>query len=172
MSAFRLTLLGIVIGCTLSGPACAQWKWRDAGGRVQYSDLPPPPGTPDVQIMQRPASASRKGAGAGTPVAAAAAAASAASAPLLPASKTVEPELEAKRRAAEKEKADKLKADEGKQATARADNCTRAKSHLRALDDGMRIARVNDKGEREFLDDKSRAEEAARTRATISADCR
>ena len=32
-------------------PAEAQWKWRDKGGHVQYSDLPPPAGTPDQDIL-------------------------------------------------------------------------------------------------------------------------
>ena len=35
-------------------PAEAQWKWRDKGGHVQYSDLPPPAGTPDQDILARP----------------------------------------------------------------------------------------------------------------------
>jgi hypothetical protein len=43
---------------------------------------------------------------------------------------------------------------------------------LRGLDEGLRVARVNEKGEREFLDDKGRAEEAARNRETINADCK
>ena len=29
---------------SLASTAAAQWKWRDANGKVQYSDLPPPAG--------------------------------------------------------------------------------------------------------------------------------
>jgi len=36
----------------------------------------------------------------------------------------------------------------------------------------MRLARVNDKGEREVLDDKQRADETKRMRDTIAADCK
>ncbi|MFG5410725.1 hypothetical protein ABXN37_24710 [Piscinibacter sakaiensis] len=39
------------------------------------------------------------------------------------------------------------------------------------LDDGVRIARTNEKGEREILDDKARAAEQARLRAVVAADC-
>lgn len=35
-------------------PAQAQWKWKDANGKIQYSDMPPPPGTPAANILQRP----------------------------------------------------------------------------------------------------------------------
>ena len=170
---FRLpiALLAFAVGCLFSQVATAQWKWRDASGRVQYSDLPPPAGTADAQILQRPNAAATKGkmVAALPPPPAASAAAPAAS---LPAGKTVEPELEAKRRQAEADQAAKKRAEDDKLAAAKAENCNRAKSHLRAIDDGMRIARVNVKGEREFLDDKARADEAARTRAAISADCR
>ena len=34
------------------------------------------------------------------------------------------------------------------------------------------MTRVNDKGEREVLDDKQRAEEIQRTRTVIASDCR
>ena len=35
-------------------PAFAQWKWKDAQGRVTVSDLPPPRSVPDKDILQRP----------------------------------------------------------------------------------------------------------------------
>ena len=38
----------------MAGPALAQWKWRDAAGKVQYSDLPPPAGVAEKDILQRP----------------------------------------------------------------------------------------------------------------------
>jgi len=166
MPRLHTALLVIALGGALCTPALAQWKWRDATGRVQYSDLPPPAGVSEAQILQRPNAAQRNA----TPATAAPQAQ--ASAPSLPAAKTVEPELEAKRKQAEQEKASRQKAEDEKQAASRAENCSRAKSHLRALDDGIRLARVNAKGEREILDDKQRADETARTRALISAECR
>ncbi|HJW10999.1 MAG TPA: DUF4124 domain-containing protein [Albitalea sp.] len=158
--------VSVLLGATLSFPAAAQWKWRDKNGQVQYSDLPPPPGVADKDILQRPFGTLHQ------KMAAPAEAAPAASAPPLAPVKAVEPELEAKRRKAEEEKAAKVKAEEEKVAAARAENCTRAKGHLRSLDDGIRIARTNDKGEREILDDKGRAEEAKRMRDIIASDCK
>ena len=81
-------------------------------------------------------------------------------------------ELEARRKAAEQQAQAKAKADEARIAAQRADNCARARSYLQTLDSGMRIARTNDKGEREFLDDQARAAEAKRARDTIASDCR
>lgn len=167
-----LALLAALAFTLLALPAEAQWKWKDKNGHVQYSDLPPPPGTPDQDILGKPGS--QKGrisiiqtaaAGSGVP-----GAASAASGALSP--RTVEPELEAKRKKAEAEVAAKAKAEDAKVAAARADNCTRAKAQMATLDSGIRLARANAKGEREFLDDKQRADEARRVRDTIAADCR
>ena len=66
----------------------------------------------------------------------------------------------------------KAKAEEAKIAAARADNCTRAKAQMTTLDSGIRLARANAKGEREFLDDKQRADETKRVRDIVAADCK
>src|SRR5205814_9628270 len=118
MPRLSIVLLSALIGAAVALPAAAQWKWRDKGGQIQYSDLPPPQGVSDQDILQRPTSAQRRTAAA---AAVAAVPASAASAP------RVEPELEAKRRKADEEKAAKAKAEEEKIAATRADNCTRAR---------------------------------------------
>lgn len=148
-------------------PATAQWRWRDASGRVTASDRPPPPEVPDKDILQRPAPAARA-----RPAVEAASGASAAAPGARPAVKPVDKELEARRRAAEQEAQAKTKADEQRQAAQRADNCRRARSHLATLESGQRLARVNDKGEREVLDDGARAAEMARARDVIASDCR
>lgn len=153
----------------LNQPAAAQWKWKDKSGRVQYSDLPPPPTVGESDILQRPAGSSVRKSGP-------AFATLPASAPSEPAAAAsgggAEPELVAKRRKAAEEEAAKRKAEEDKVKAARADNCQRAKEQLRNIDSGMRIARVNEKGEREILDDKARADEAKRTRDIVAADCK
>ena len=168
----RLTLLLVLalLGSLLGGNAAAQWKWRDKAGVVQYSDLPPPTGTADKDVMQRPSTSQQRKAAAAA--AAAAAASSGASAALPAAPKGVEPELEAKRRKAEQEQAAKTKADDDKAAATRVDNCTRAKAYARTLDEGMRISRTNAKGEREILDDRGRAEEVKRAKSVIASDCK
>ena len=167
-----LALLAAIAVMLLALPAEAQWKWKDKSGHVQYSDLPPPVGTPEQDILGKPGSQKSRvsviqavAAGSGVP-----AAASAASTALSP--RTVEPELEAKRKKADADVAAKAKAEDAKITAARADNCTRAKAQMATLDSGIRLARANAKGEREFLDDKQRADETKRVRDTIAADCR
>ena len=159
----------------LSQPAAAQWKWKDKTGRVQYSDLPPPPNVSESEILQRPSGASARKpppfAANSAQAAAAAMAASAAASGPDGAAKGVDPELEAKRRKAAEEEGAKRRAEEEKQKAAKAENCQRAKGQLRALEDGMRMARVNEKGEREILDDKGRAEETKRARDVVASDC-
>ncbi len=164
-----VAICATVLIASLCTPALAQWKWRDKNNQVQYSDLPPPQGVPEASVLQRPAAAKRH--------LLPAAAASSAQAAALAASglapmKGVEPTLEAKLRKEEQEKVAKAKAEADKAAAQKADNCNRARLQLRGLDEGARVARINAKGERELLDDKGRAEEAARSRETINADCK
>ncbi len=158
-------LLGaaVLLGTTL--PSQAQWVWRDREGRVTASDLPPPRDVQEKDILQRPDTSARK------PPPAPATAASGA----LPASAArpaADPQLEAKRRAADQEQQAKARAEEEKNAQQRAENCRRARGHLAALETGQRIARTNEKGEREILDDKGRAEEMRRAQEVIASDCR
>ena len=168
MARWNIVLSAALLGLTLALPAEAQWKWRDAHGQTQYSDLPPPAGVAEKDILQRPggAAAARRAA------AAAAAPASAASAAPLAAARASDPELEAKRKQAEQEAAAKKKAEDDKIAAARAENCKRAQAQMRTLDSGIRIARVNEKGEREIIDDTARAAETKRTQGVIASECK
>jgi len=157
-------LIGLV-GPLAAAPAAAQWKWIDQKRQVQYSDLPPPQGTPEKDILQSPASAQRR---APAPVAPPA---SAASGPPALVPRAVEPELEAKRRQAEQDVEAKKTAELQKQAAAKAESCSRARAQVRNIDSGLRIARTNANGEREVLDDAARAAEARRAQAIVASDC-
>lgn len=153
---------------TAAPDASAQWKWKDAKGQVHISDLPPPRDIPDKDVMQRPAETARRAAA----TAAVQASAAGASAPAPMAKPKVDPEIEARRARQEQEQKAKEKANEEKANSQRAENCQRARQHLATLESGMRIARVNDKGEREILDDKARAEEMQRARQVMASECR
>ena len=166
-TAASVLLVGAAL-LVLAAPAHAQWKWKDARGQVHVSDLPPPRDVPERNILQRPTAATRTVVTAPVPAAAASAPASAA----LPARPPADPELDKRRKAAEQEQQAKAKADEERLAAQKRENCARARSHLATLDSGIRIARTNEKGEREILDDKARADEVRRTREVIAADCR
>ncbi len=166
-----LALCAAVLMLVLS-PAQAQWKWRDASGRVQVSDLPPPASVPDRDILQRPG-APRRVDSAAAPTPAASGPAKATSGPASARAKTaLELEVDRKRQAEEQEKAAKTKADEERRAAQRADNCQRARSMVATLESGQRVSRMNDKGEREFLDDAQRAAEVQRARSIMNSDCR
>jgi Domain of unknown function (DUF4124) len=168
MHRWIVVVLAAVLGMTLALPAAAQWKWRDQRGQTQYSDTPPPPGTAEKDILQRPSANTtvRRDAQA------ASAPASAASGLPAPTPNLVDTELDAKRKKAEQDVADKKKADDAKVAAVRAENCARAKAQMRTIDSGTRLSRTNEKGEREYLDDKAREQEAARTREAMASECK
>jgi hypothetical protein len=165
--AMRLHAL-VFVSCTVllaALPAAAQWKWKDARGQVVISDVPPPREIPERDVLQKPELVTRRPANQITPAASA-------PPPEAVAKAKVDPELEARKKKTEQEQTDKVKADEEKVAAQRAENCRRARAHMSSLDSGIRLSRTNEKGEREILDDKQRADEVNRTRQIISSDCR
>ncbi len=163
-----LWALAAALLLTLPAAADAQWRWRDKSGQINASDRPPPRDVPEKDILGRPnpvdtrrvvpaAAAGEASAPTGTPAAAPTA---------------LEREVQARKKSAEDEKAARSRADEERNANLRAENCRGARSQLTALESGQRIARTNDKGEREVLDDKGRAEEMRRAREVIASECR
>ena len=166
-----LSVLTAIVLATLPALADAQWQWRDKDGQINASDRPPPREVPDKDILSRPVPEGRRtasGQAAAAPASGAAPAAAAASA----APTALERELQARKRATEQEQAAKSRAEEERLSALRAENCRGARSHLTALESGQRIARTNDKGEREVLDDKGRADEQRRAREVVASDCR
>lgn len=163
LSPSRLTrplLAGALLLAVLL-PAQAQWVWRDKDGRVTASDMAPPRDVSEKDILQRPDQVQRK-----------VSAPPPASAPQPAAKPQVDPALEAKRRNADAQEQAKARAEEERVSQQRAENCRRARAHVSALETGQRIARTNEKGEREILDDKGRAEELRRANEVIASDCR
>lgn len=154
-----------------SAHAQALWKWRDASGQLHISDKAPPPGTPAKDILAAP-----PGGVVPPPAALIAkpAGASAAQAPAKAAS-AGESALDKKKKAADLEKSEKEKAErarlEASNAAIRKDNCARAHGALQTLQNGGRMARTNDKGEREYLDDAARADETKRAQDAIASNC-
>lgn len=158
----RALALALALAAVASA-AQAQWKWRDKSGQVNVSDRPPPMDVPDKDILARPTPESVRRAPPATPASGAASG---------PTRGPLERDLEQRRRAADQEQAAKAKAEEERLASQRAENCRRARSHVAALESGQRMARMNDKGEREVLDDRGRAEEMRQAREVIASDCK
>ncbi|HEY2976880.1 MAG TPA: DUF4124 domain-containing protein [Burkholderiaceae bacterium] len=166
MSASRwlLCIAMIATGLSAAAQTTTPWKWRDKAGQVHISDMPPPRDIGDKDILQRPTVIQRQVA------AQAAAAASAAS--VAASGAKADPELEARRQRARQEQEARAKVEDAAQAAVRAENCKRAQSYMRTLEDGRPQYRYNDKGEREVIDDQLRAAEVQRARQTIASDCR
>jgi hypothetical protein len=80
-------------------------------------------------------------------------------------------ELEAKKKAAADAELARKKADEDRMAKSRAENCARARQALATMDSGVRVGRVNASGEREIMDDASRAVETKRIQGIMASDC-
>lgn len=165
MKLLRVTVLGLA--CALPALCLAEWQWIDKDGRKVFSDQSPPADVPAKNIIKQPGS---KRPAAAEPVAAAASQ----PAQLAPVPKLSgkDKELEERKRQADAAEAQKKKAEEERFAKVRVDNCERATRSKASLDSGMRIARANAKGEREYMDDATRAAETKRLEAIIAGDCK
>ncbi|MDC8783807.1 DUF4124 domain-containing protein [Roseateles koreensis] len=165
-----LSALGALLFCSAL-PANAQWKWRDAAGNWQFSDLPPPSTVPEKDILRRPANAQ-----AARIVVVPYGVASPASppAPDSAASGPSKDELkqQAKEKQLEKDKLAKQREQEQRQAEQRAANCRNAQDNLRLLESGVRLKRSNEAGEPVVIDDAQREAEMQSTRGVIHSECR
>lgn len=162
-------LLVMAWACALPMAASAQWQWIDNQGKKVFSDRPPPAEVPEKNILRRPGGSAAARATAPDAAPAAEPAPAAASAPR-PAS--VDKELEEKaRKAEEAEKAERA-AKEQRIAKAKVESCARARQSKAHFDSGLRVARLNDKGEREIMDDQARAAEQQRLQSIIDSDCK
>lgn len=167
MKPARLALLALVACAPLV--ASAQWIWLDNGGHKVFSDRAPPPDIPANHVLRQPFGARTANTEAGGAVTAAAPAAAPVASGAKPAGRDAS--LEEKRKQAEAAQAQKQKAEEQQMAAARADNCRRAQQGKATLDSGIRVARANDKGEMERMDDAARQAETRRLADVIARDC-
>ena len=184
LCAFTFSLLA-------SLSAQAQWQWVDQSGRKIFSDQAPPKDVPESKIIKgadgrpytpvAPIAELIKNPKYGNPsdqtavlikgkVAAPAAAASAAA--------TAKPVTAEAKKAAEKKLADEKKAEQARLAAERerqeseAKECARMASGLASLNSGARIATLNAKGERSFMDDATLAAERKRLTDMMAERCR
>ncbi len=130
------------------------YKWKDASGNIRYSDMPPSGNTPYSLITgKKPERAKAQEDSA----AAAQADADAAKSGMTGGDKTgaaSSKEIEAKKRKAEAEKQQKQEQQKQEEQKIRDQNCANAKSNLQNYKQGGRMYKFDDKGERQYLDDK------------------
>lgn len=140
--------------------AHAQYAWIGPNGTRQYSDKPPPPDTPASKILKSPGrittlseATDAAPADAVTPIGAKA------EAPKGPPS-VAEREAAYKERKKTEAEAQQKAQQEAQQQQQKAAACASAREAQAQLASGMRMAKVDEKGQRGYMDD---AERAART---------
>lgn len=147
MRAMAGFFLALVATLAWSGEV---YTWRDASGKIHYSDTPPP--GVDSKKM-------RGGTQAPAPSSA-------------PSRNLAEQEMEFRKRQSESEKArSKAEKEKGDADEARS-NCEQAKRQLQALESGQRMARVNEAGENIPMDDEMRAKEIEQSRKSVQSWCK
>jgi hypothetical protein len=142
----------LALCCALSwGQA---YKWRDASGRIQYSDTPPPPGAKDIQQLRKsPSTPGTTGPAAGN-------------------SSYTEQDAAFRKRLADKQEAEAKSAKAAEDEKIRVRNCEQARGQLAAIDTGQRMVQLNAQGERMALDDAERAQARADTLKAIETWCK
>lgn len=161
----HLSLLAFAL--ILAAPASAQiYQWRDAEGRVHYSDMPPAQGEAKRLRSAPPSTASPAPQAAAAP-----ASADTAAAAEKPKTLAEKEQAFRERRAAAAEAQAKAEQESARNAE-RQRACEQARNQLAALRSGQRVVRFNSKGEREYLDDAARAAEVEQTQKYVDATCR
>ncbi|WP_041646597.1 DUF4124 domain-containing protein [Aromatoleum aromaticum] len=157
-----------VITLLVALPAGADiYQWRDAQGRVHYSDTPPA-GENATTLRQAVAPAAGEQPGKDAATGTAAGGSTEAAKP-----KTLaERDLAFRQRRAEAAEAAAKAEQERQQSAERQRDCEQARNQLVALQSGQRLARFNRDGEREVLGDEGRADEIARTQKFVESACR
>lgn len=155
------TVLRLLAACTLllgSTMAHAQYSWIDPNGVRQFSDRPPPPSTPPHKILKAPgrAAPAPQSTLEATPPAAAV------PAPAKGPKTLADREAEYRERSRAREEQDKKDAAEAQRRRDLAEHCQAARDSRAQLQSGMRIAKVDAKGERSFMTDNERAAQLAR----------
>ena len=128
-------------------------KWIDADGKVHYSDTPPP----DIKVKTLRSSAASEAVAPGSGVAA---------------PKTLaDREAEWKKSQKTKEE-DATKAVQAQEAASmKQKNCEIARKNLATYENSPAIVTYNEKGERTFMDDASRKQNAEEARKSVSSFC-
>ncbi len=166
-SVYFLLSLAVLIALPTAGQA-EVYKWKDKDGQTRYSDTPPPsnvklenigikkitqptgkaPLSPVINTQPTPTTKTTTEAPAQSPQDIAA---------------------EQRQRTAEAEKNNKQ--EKQAQAKLKAENCKAAKANFASYAQGGRIYKMNEKGEREYLDDAGLKQGADKARAEMTQYC-
>ena len=165
MPSLRHPLSALLLFCC-AGLAQAQFVWIAPNGTRQYSDQPPPPGTPASKILKAPGRAAPAPELPDAVPASTAAPAAKAKAPTL-----AEREADFRKRGKEREEADSKARETAMEAAKKAQYCDGLRKNARLYAAGGRIADVGPDGQKRFLSEAERAAAAERTANQMN-DCR
>jgi hypothetical protein len=152
----KIAVMVLALAACAASVQAQVYKWVDKDGKVQYSDQPPPPDAAKSALQKVISTSS--------------------SAPAAQSDKAAEKapdkgkEFEKRRsESAEKQK----KADEAsKLAGQKQESCDSARAHLKNLEVGGRISKIDANGERYFLDDDQFQQEIAQAQDVIAESCK
>ena len=160
-------LAGIALLCC-AGLAQAQFVWIAPNGTRQYSDQPPPTGTPASKILKTPG---RAAAPVAAPVGDAAEPAAAAVAEKPKRLTVAEREADYRKRAGERVEAERKAEEEVRMRAAKRVYCDEMHKSKRMVDSGIRIKEVGQDGQPRVLTDSERAQRSASVDKALT-DCR
>ena len=168
----RLSVAISLVLCVALPASAQMYKWVDANGKVQYSDKPPPSNIKTEKLRAPPPAAAPS-----APPGGAAAAGEAKGGAQKDAAKAgpktaAEQEQAFRKRQLEAAKAQEEEAKKQAQASDKAENCRRAKAAVANLQLGGRQVRIDDKGERVYLEDQQIAQETAKAEQEAAAACK
>ncbi|MGB8856480.1 MAG: DUF4124 domain-containing protein [Burkholderiales bacterium] len=155
---FILLAQGAALLALSAGVFADIYQWKDADGRTQYSDQPP---------SDRPARLIKSGVPAQI-VAEKTDVGGEEKAEKKGPKSLAEKDQESRKRKIDAEKGEKEAADK---VAAKKENCTQARNQMKTLEDGGRIYKRDEKGEKNYLDDKGVAKEMAEAKANVSKYC-
>lgn len=144
----------LVLGscCWLGAGSLAQadggnWQWQDSQGRKVFSDLPPPTSVPEQRILHRPG-------------------------PDLPATSLPSPSSSPPTSAdGDRSQGKAPEPLYQRNAAALRENCRSARATLATLASGLRLYRLNEKGEQVLMDDAMRTQETLRAQQAERDNC-
>jgi hypothetical protein len=146
------------------------YKWKDKNGVTHYTDTPPPSNIKQEALGSKKAT---KPTASSTP----APVANAQPAPAKDAKKEIAGKEEstadeaAKKRQENAEIEKRNKQEKEAQAKLKEENCKAAKSNLASYQQGGRVYKMNEKGEREYMDDAGLKEGANKAQGEVNEYC-
>jgi hypothetical protein len=153
----KRVLISLALMMFATAAAAQLYKWVDKDGKVRYGDTPPP-GVKATPLKGPSGSAA-------TPSAASKGEKDKAEKDKL------SPEAAFRKRQEDAAKEREKQAKSQEEATVKKENCARAQEALRSLESGQRLARVDAKGERYYLEDADVARETAKARQAMQQAC-